>query len=232
MSRQEQTPDINPHDEGPLESQDDYALNDPEAILRALSEEVLALRARNEQLNRKLELDPKTGLLNAVAFEQKMSEETQSGTLMLFDLDFFKQINEKFQYIVADERFLKPAAQALKDNVRHGDLAGRFGGEEFVIFLRSAAPADSTHVLKRIYEAINACEFGEDKDGTPIKIAGRTHLGASVGIVAYPTGADYKERLDAANALLNMAKLGGRNNYAMEGGERLPGISFPLQTLE
>jgi diguanylate cyclase (GGDEF)-like protein len=237
MTEMNHTPATNPETNEASGTQDDYILNDPMAVLHAVSQEVLALREKNNQLDQELELDPKTGLLNAVAFETRMREEKQSGTLLLLDLDFFKKVNQRFKYVAADDRFLKPAAQSLRDNIRSGsngkgDLAARFGGEEFIVFLRGATPAESTVILKRIYEAINALEFGNDAHGKPIKIAGRTHLGASVGIVEYPAGADYKERLTAANTLLETAKHDGRNTYVLEGGDELPGASYPLPTLE
>ena len=85
--------------------------------------------------------DDKTGLYNNKFFEtifdmeiEKARRGQQKLSLIMIDIDFFKQVNDKYGHIKADE-LLKRLSDLIKNNIRKSDLVARFGGEEFFILL-------------------------------------------------------------------------------------------------
>jgi diguanylate cyclase (GGDEF)-like protein len=85
--------------------------------------------------------DEKTGLYNNKFFEtlldmeiEKAKRGQQKLSLIMIDIDFFKEVNDKYGHIKADE-FLKKLADIIRKNVRKSDIAARFGGEEFTVLL-------------------------------------------------------------------------------------------------
>ncbi len=127
-------------------------------LLRELNEKNQQL----EDLVRRLETiaatDPLTGLANRRAFndalEQRFAEATREGhdiSLMLMDLDGFKPLNDTLGHQQGDE-VLRLAANVLRDNCRVSDIAGRFGGDEFVLLLNRAQYHDALAIAHRITE--------------------------------------------------------------------------------
>ena len=94
------------------------------------------------QFEQRAATDGKTGLLNAAAWHEKAERALHrahrqgagSGVLIL-DLDHFKSVNDTYGHLAGDE-VLAAVAEALRAEVREGDVVGRFGGEEFVVLLR------------------------------------------------------------------------------------------------
>ena len=94
------------------------------------------------QFEQRAATDGKTGLLNAAAWHEKAERALRrahrqgagSGVLIL-DLDHFKSVNDTYGHLAGDE-VLSAVAEALRAEVREGDVVGRFGGEEFVVLLR------------------------------------------------------------------------------------------------
>jgi diguanylate cyclase (GGDEF)-like protein len=179
-----------------------------------------ALEAENATLTTSEGLDPKTGLLNAVKFKEMVEAITQherrpgdpqtSHSLVLADLDNFKRLNELLGYIPNDELSLIPTAQKIKECLRNTDLAARFGGEEFLLFLQGTDVLTAYGVAQRLQNATNEIKL-------PALVEGRDFLGVSMGIVRYRQGDDYEEVFKRANDLLLQAKDGGRNQIRVEG---------------
>ena len=108
------------------------------------------------QLLAKSRIDTKTGLLNASTWEQEAAAEiaraVRTGTplaLALVDIDHFKAVNDTYGHLVGDKA-LRAVTDALRSQLRDYDLAGRFGGEEFVILLPHAREADALSVAERL----------------------------------------------------------------------------------
>ena len=129
----------------------------------------LTLAKRQEELGesiRKAETDPLTGLLNRRAYDEKLEQTfqrtlRQNGevlSLILFDLDFFKQINDEHGHQFGDA-YLNKMAQAMLGAIRHGvDHAIRFGGDEFAILLyadKDIACKKALQVLKQMNNKIS-----------------------------------------------------------------------------
>ncbi len=133
--------------------------------LRVALEESEHLKRRYQQLSIEDEL---TGLHNrryffteAEAMVSRAMRYGQSCSLMLLDVDFFKQINDKWGHVVGD-RVLCLIARVLKEEARGGDLVARVGGEEFVIILPDAGMEGADLMARRIQERLGRLELGGD----------------------------------------------------------------------
>jgi diguanylate cyclase (GGDEF)-like protein len=152
-------------------------------------------------------IDTLTGLANRRglqrAFEEAMAHVRGGGgyAVLLLDVDHFKSINDLLGHQTGD-RALAQIGRLISDNIRGLDLAGRFGGEEFLVLLRDAARERALQVAERLRAAIEAGGLAY-ADGKPVTV--------SVGVAyaaAADTTADVVERADRA---LYRAKNAGRN---------------------
>lgn len=169
------------------------------------------------QLEAQVDTDAKTGLLNPVAWRrrtQQMLERSRrtgrAAAVLILDLDHFKAVNDRYGHLAGDD-VLQAVARVLTEEVRDQDLAGRFGGEEFVVALGGLRPDDvvsgrAREVAERIRRRVESLAVDT---GTAGRI---TALSVSVGVAASPEhGDDPEPLLAAADAALYEAKRGGRN---------------------
>ncbi|HET6290313.1 MAG TPA: GGDEF domain-containing protein [Amycolatopsis sp.] len=169
-----------------------------------------------KQLEELATTDQKTQLLNATTWQQGAVREIaraerengQFGTLMI-DLDHFKSINDTYGHLAGDD-VLKGVAALVKAETRTQDLAGRFGGEEFVVLLTSSSKQESVAVAERIRQRISEMIIKtRDNEGNPVVIEQRT---ASVGVATFPLdGRTMDEVMASADASVYAAKRNGRN---------------------
>ncbi|WP_214403635.1 GGDEF domain-containing protein [Pseudonocardia lacus] len=174
--------------------------------------------------------DPKTGLLNAAAWHSLAERELRRtgrvdgpcGVLVL-DLDHFKAVNDAHGHVVGD-MVLKAVADEVASEVRERDLAGRFGGEEFVVLLAGpdrGAGAELEAVAERIRCRIAALQVVVPTADGPLSVSGLT---VSVGgaVASAVSGGDLQSLLQVADAALYAAKRAGRNTVRM-------GVALPTQ---
>lgn len=177
------------------------------ARIDGLERELKACKSRLEDLSRRADLDYLTGVLNREGICRLISsyleEEGNPGALCFLDLDNFKQINDKFGHSSGDEA-LCAIAQTLQAGVLEGDTVGRFGGDEFLIYMRGVT--GEADIMKRA-EAI--CSKIRS---LPLAV----HLTASVGIACYPEhGCEFQELLDKADAALYQSKCSGKDKIIL-----------------
>lgn len=135
-------------------------------------------------------------------------------SVLMLDLDDFKQINDRFGHPAGD-RALSETAYAIRKNLRTFDLAGRFGGEEFIILLSNTLEDDAVSVAERLCQAIAQRSPRAEPDGPPIP------LSASIGVAAYGPGRDNPaDVIAAADRALYWAKQRGKNRA--ESASRVP----------
>ena len=128
--------------------------------------------------------------------------------LLIIDLDHFKQVNDRYHHLVGD-MLLREVANELVASVRPEDIVGRFGGEEFVVFLRDGENA--TEIAERIRQRVQGIDlvFTRSAGGEPVILSNRT---ASIGIaLAGVAGAGLEALLASADSALYKAKASGRN---------------------
>ncbi|MEM5399247.1 MULTISPECIES: sensor domain-containing diguanylate cyclase [Paraburkholderia] len=154
--------------------------------------------------------DGLTGIANRRFFETRLADEflrwqRYGGELsmLLFDLDHFKRINDEFGHVAGDT-VLRSMAQRVSGVVRKQDVFGRFGGEEFALLLPCTPLDDALYVAEKIRRTI-----GDE----PIEVQGViVPVTASVGAATARTGApDYEGMINEADAALYTAKRQGRN---------------------
>jgi diguanylate cyclase (GGDEF)-like protein len=167
------------------------------------------------QLLAKSRIDTKTGLLNVATWEGEAEAEiarairTRSPlSLALMDIDHFKAVNDTYGHLVGDKA-LRAVTTALREQLRSYDLAGRFGGEEFVILLPQTHQANALSIAERLRAHIAALSIpasDDDKPGDCIQLT------VSVGVAALDdTNRELTDLLAAADSALYSAKKAGRN---------------------
>ncbi len=131
--------------------------------------------------------------------------------VMILDLDHFKEVNDTHGHPVGD-RVLARIADLVRENIRHGDIPCRYGGEEFVVLLRGENLDDAVAIAERVRLGVAAYRF---RIGN-IPPFGRT---ISIGLACFPCHADTAvEIVAAADAALYRAKARGRNRVEVFAG--------------
>jgi len=124
-------------------------------------------------------------------------------TLLMLDLDHFKETNDKFGHLVGDV-VLKEVAGILKSNLREIDIIGRYGGEEFAIVLAGTGKEEAHQAAERIRESIEGAIFKAYDEVVSTTV--------SIGVGVFPdNGADVESLIEASDKTLYKAKETGRN---------------------
>jgi diguanylate cyclase (GGDEF)-like protein len=163
------------------------------------------------QLNLLATKDDLTGISNRRYFLERSVTELErlkrSGgplSLIIFDLDFFKDINDTFGHQAGD-CVLQAVANISRQNIRSFDLLGRFGGEEFIIFLPDTVLSDAVKIADRLRQKIESLSVNYENR----LITATVSLGVSgVNAVA---GEDLNHFIKEADLALYQAKQDGRN---------------------
>jgi diguanylate cyclase (GGDEF)-like protein len=162
-------------------------------------------------------MDPLTGMFNRRGFAEATSRvierEANAGrpaTVLIFDLDHFKSINDRFGHAAGDE-ILKLFAAVVVNTLRMTDLSGRIGGEEFAALLPCSLE-EGVVAAERVREAF--ANSGIVVEEGPVDTT------VSIGVAGGPAGTELEVLLAAADTALYQAKRGGRNR--VEAAEELP----------
>lgn len=192
-------------------------------LLEALGDNIaltLANLRLRESLSQQSIRDPLTGLFNRRHLEEVLRGEVHRAEreqrplgLAMIDLDFFKKFNDAHGHAAGDAA-LREVAAFLSRNLRAGDTASRFGGEEFALALPGDTAEGAAEIAERVRAGVHALQisYGWQPLGT---------VSVSVGVAAFPThGATADALLRAADAALYQAKSEGRNRVVVAGGGR------------
>ncbi len=152
---------------------------DPESSAVSSFNDITEFRASRRQLEYQATHDPLTGLANRSLVLSRLagalgtSEEQPVSTVLFIDLDGFKSINDTLGHAIGDT-VLQIVAQRLQRSLRHDDVVGRIGGDEFLVLLSGRTlPVDLTTLVKRLRQAM----------AEPIIARGhRIHIDASIGV--------------------------------------------------
>jgi len=171
------------------------------------------------QLMAQTRLDSKTGLLNSSTWESEATAEISRAarthaplSVALIDIDHFKLVNDTHGHLVGDV-VLRAVTDAIGEHLRSYDLAGRFGGEEFVVLLPQAGQADAVHIAERLrtYVAAMAIPIRDVADGQDGEVP-HVRLTISIGVAALDdTHRELGQLMAAADSALYLAKQSGRN---------------------
>jgi diguanylate cyclase (GGDEF)-like protein len=162
-------------------------------------------------------MDPLTGMFNRRGFAEAcarvIEREAQAGrpvTVLIFDIDHFKGINDRFGHPAGDE-ILKLFATIVINNLRITDHSGRIGGEEFAALLPCPLE-EGVLVAERVREVFAASGIASEE--------GPVDTTVSIGVAGGPAGTELEVLLAAADTALYQAKRGGRNR--VEAAQELP----------
>jgi diguanylate cyclase (GGDEF)-like protein len=185
------------------------------------------LHRANHGLNQIAHTDALSGLKNRRASEEHLGVEWRralrhghSATLVMIDIDHFKEINDRYGHPVGD-RVIRCLADAIRADSRDIDISGRYGGDEFMVILPQIDLSGARVFAERLRERVAA--------STVPCCDGVLRFSISLGIAAIPqfepTGQGHAEWLAQADAALYQAKRAGRNAtvLATASGSREPG---------
>jgi len=167
---------------------------------------------RHAQVEKQARLDSLTNVYNHGYFLKNLAEQAERASkeniplsLIMLDVDYFKQYNDSYGHLVGD-RVLQGLCTAIQQHIKQTDSVGRWGGEEFVISLPGADGKQAFQIAKRISETLGNLRV-EDRNQKTIPIPT-----ISQGIAVYPNEANEIYRLiDIADRRLYVAKERGRN---------------------
>ena len=178
-----------------------------------------AIALENARLHRIVErqalVDGLTGIANRRQCEDALTAEIAQAerlatplTLVLADLDDFKTVNDAHGHAVGDD-VLRSFAAALKATVRDSDLAGRWGGEEFLLLLPGADGVGGAQLAERVREAFSE-RASVGRDGEIVSVS------CSFGVAQHRPGEGQRELFAAADRALYRAKRAGKNRVELE----------------
>src|SRR5580700_4363996 len=187
-------------------------------LLVALPPVILLQRSlMHQQLAAAARTDPKTGLLNATAWQREADAEVSRAlrasaplSLLLVDVDHFKQVNDSHGHLIGDE-VLRALAAELRQQVRESDVVGRFGGEEFTVLLPRTDGDGACRIAERLRSSAGLLSVAADP-ATDARISVTVSIGVAV---LGQHGSDLFELLAAADLALYRAKDAGRNQVRL-----------------
>lgn len=172
----------------------------------------LSLCVQRRDLHTLAQTDALTGLLNRRAFDAILSRELgrysygrRRSSLLLLDIDRFKEVNDSLGHMAGDE-VIRRVSAVLRGSTRAGDALARYGGEEFVLLLRDSSLEQSEQIAERLRADIAALPRLPD---------GRA-LTASIGLAASQPGDTPEELLRRCDLALYGSKRGGRNRVTAD----------------
>ena len=197
------------------ETEDSRQLN-TQNQLSLMAEKLEDMEVEADSLKRNLKVahdialrDPLTGLPNRLAYEEKVVLEYSRWrrykaplTVLIWDIDLFKHINDDFGHKAGDKT-LTLVAQLILNNCRETDFVARFGGEEFVMLLPNTDSEQGFQVAETIRSII--ANSGFNHNGQAIKLT------ISCGISQFSEGDEYEAVFERADQALYQSKEQGRN---------------------
>lgn len=186
-------------------------------LFNAFEKMTQTIRHKEQQLTKLAQYDPLTGIFNrravmdAVAGIETLSHHTT--IVFMLDLDHFKAVNDQYGHAVGDN-VLRSVTALIKRDIRHSDIFGRMGGEEFTVVLPETNLKTGLQIAERIRQSIEsmlADSLPESAPNQPITI--------SVGVSVWH-GGSFSKALANADKCLYRAKHQGRNQVVYEHTEQ------------
>ena len=199
-----------------LNKVDDSTFTEAELSLAQTLADHAAIAIENASLYRQAYVasitDDLTGLGNTRHFHRSLADVMTQGrpvSLVILDLDNFKAVVDRYGHL-AGSRSIAQIGRVIGRLVRPGDVAARFGGDEFVIVLPDTGTEEAHRLAESVRKSIEACEQldGEDVD--------LSRVTASVGVATFPVhAADAESLFRQADAAMYSAKRSGKNRVSV-----------------
>jgi two-component system, cell cycle response regulator len=176
-------------------------------------------REYQRQIRRLLSHDDLTGLLSSRSFFSELRREAAQAKakdrpfcVLMMDIDHFKLVNDTYGHLTGSKT-LEEIAETISENLRSGDVAARFGGEEFAAFLLDANLTQGKVAAERFRLEIEKRKFSVIRRGKPKETH---HITISIGVAAFPNdSSDPIELIEMADSALYRAKREGRNRVCI-----------------
>lgn len=174
------------------------------------------VKKKNKALAFLASRDPLTGCLNRRAFFQLVEaqfkqtiENDEAMTCIMLDIDHFKAVNDNYGHSVGDI-VIKRLAKTVLSSLRSGDLACRYGGEEFCLYLKDTSAEAAHTIAERIRSEVEKLDFSDDPATKNMKIT------SSFGIADHLDNAQsLTEMIELADQALYYSKENGRNRVTL-----------------
>lgn len=168
----------------------------------------------HQRLYQQATRDALTGLWNRNHAQEELekissvsSRHSRPFSILLFDIDFFKGINDNYGHDIGDA-VLRMIAKTIGDHLRSHDMAARYGGEEFIILLPETSIEGAVIAAERLRQSIEAIDFAPH--GCPRRVT------VSIGVAQHPVcGRTVEELVKQADEALYRAKQTGRNRVCL-----------------
>ncbi|MFA5939885.1 MAG: sensor domain-containing diguanylate cyclase [Sinimarinibacterium sp.] len=214
------------HDDLPLLSKDgrqvdvefvsNRYLDGGQSVIQCNIRDISQRKYEHAELKRAATTDDLTGLANRRQVIKSVIDELQRArrykrplSLLTLDVDRFKYINDVYGHAVGD-RVLRSLADVCRVVVRHADLAGRMGGDEFIVLLPETALQAAIDAAQRLRRSIEAVRLLPDRGDAPT-------MTVSIGVATTTDGQEsLHELLSRADQQLYRAKAGGRNSVCAD----------------
>lgn len=191
--------------------------------------DITARKNAERQLEALARTDPLTSLLNRRAFfevaEREWARAQRQGhivTVLMFDLDHFKSVNDQYGHHAGDI-VLQRVAELCQRQLREGDLLARYGGEEFICLLGEGTVEAGAALAERLRAGVERAEIVVDEQAIPVTL--------SLGVAGGHAGRDgsLTHLINSADQMLYQSKAGGRNRVTLVAAAPVPsGISDPM----
>jgi diguanylate cyclase (GGDEF)-like protein/PAS domain S-box-containing protein len=168
--------------------------------------DITELKSKEFELQRLSQTDKLTQLYNRVYIDDILQAQfsrfkryAERCSIVMLDIDHFKEVNDAYGHVIGDSVLIE-FAQLLRGTVRLGDVAGRWGGEEFLIILPHTDLAEAMIVAEKLRRTIEYHHFAHVR-----------HKTASFGVVTFKGKKELEEFIDLADKALYSSKKHGRN---------------------
>jgi len=167
----------------------------------------VALKETRDFFEREARIDYLTGIYNRLMFNELLEAERQRArryattdlSIIMFDLDHFKKINDTCGHIIGDH-VLKEVAHLVSDNIRAHDIFARWGGEEFMVLTPKSVQSQAAVLAQKLRSLCAAHDFGNG-----------LHVTASFGVTQYKSEDTLESFTARTDEALYLAKENGRN---------------------
>ncbi|PIE25209.1 MAG: hypothetical protein CSA60_01610 [Neptuniibacter caesariensis] len=177
--------------------------------VRQMETETRQVKAHIDEERLRARTDPLTGLPNRAAYDEQAAQEYARWSryksvfsIVVADLDFFKEVNDTYGHLAGD-KVLRLVAKVITGNIRTTDFVARYGGEEFVMLLPSTAADEALRAMDKVRKSLADSPF--NFHGKPVSIT------MSFGVTEIKKGDFLDDAFARADAALYQAKEDGRN---------------------
>jgi diguanylate cyclase (GGDEF)-like protein/PAS domain S-box-containing protein len=175
-------------------------------LIFCICRDITKEKADQEKIIRLATIDTLTGLYNRYEFNNKYRQELDRAkrynkdlSILMYDLDHFKKVNDEFGHDAGDSVLIR-VSELVKQNIRAVDIAGRWGGEEFLVLLPEVAKDQARTVAEKLRRLIAEWDFERPSQVT-----------VSFGVAQYEPGEDAEDLMRRLDKALYLAKENGRN---------------------